>query len=199
VLANNAGGIMADRAETIDGHELTFQVNHLAPFLLTTLLLDRLSDSKATVINTSSAANRVYSKFNVEDLDARRSYTANRAYGNAKLSNILFTRELDLRYRDAGISAACFHPGIVATNFAETSTTQARFLYTSFLNRFLLTPDQGADTLVWLASSTPGTDWVLGEYYEKRKIQKADPNAYDPHLARRLWNASEAMVAPVAS
>jgi len=193
VLANNAGGIMGTRELTVDGHEKTFQVNHLAPFLLTTLLIDRLSESSATVVNTSSAANSVFGKFDLDDLDAERSYSPNRAYGNAKLANILFTRELHHRYHDQGISTAAFHPGVVATGFAAGSTSVMRLIYRTPLKRFLMPPEQGADTLTWLATATPGTDWISGEYYEKRVVQKANPQAYDPALAAALWARSEAM------
>ncbi|TFC19583.1 SDR family NAD(P)-dependent oxidoreductase [Cryobacterium algoritolerans] len=193
VLANNAGGIMGTRQLTVDGHEKTFQVNHLAPFLLTTLLIDRLSESSATVVNTSSAANSVFGKFDLDDLDAERSYSPNRAYGNAKLANILFTRELHHRFHDQGISTAAFHPGVVATGFAAGSTSIMRLIYRTPLKRFLMPPEQGADTLTWLATARPGSDWISGEYYEKRVMQKANPQAHDPALAAGLWARSEAM------
>ncbi len=199
VLANNAGGIMGTRQLTVDGHEKTFQVNHLAPFLLTTLLIDRLSESSATVVNTSSAANSVFGRFDLDDLDAERSYSPNRAYGNAKLANILFTRELHHRFHDQGISTAAFHPGVVATGFAAGSTSIMRLIYRTPLKRFLLPPEQGADTLTWLATATPGSDWISGEYYEKRVMQKANPQAYDPALAAGLWARSEAMTRETAA
>ncbi len=195
VLANNAGGIMGDRELTVDGHEKTFQINHLAPFLLTTELMDLLTASKATVINTSSVANSIFARFDINDLDAARSYSTNRAYGNAKLANILFTAELHNRYNAAGISTAAFHPGGVATNFAADSTSPMRVAYKSFLKRFMLTPEQGADTLVWLANAVPGHDWVSGAYYAKRKLAKANKQAYDAGLARELWERSAGMVA----
>ncbi len=194
VLANNAGGIMGKRELTVDGHEKTFQINHLAPFLLTTELMDVLTASKATVINTASAANG-FGRLDLTDLDAARSYSTNRAYGTAKLANILFTSELNTRYDAAGISTAAFHPGVVATNFAAESTSPMRLAYKSILNRFLLSPEQGADTLVWLATSTPGRDWMPGAYYAKRALAKANKQAYDAQLARGLWERSEAMVA----
>lgn len=199
VLANNAGGIMGTRQLTVDGHEKTFQVNHLAPFLLTTLLIDRLSESSATVVNTSSAANSVFGRFDLDDLDAERSYSPNRAYGNAKLANILFTRELHHRFHDQGISTAAFHPGVVATGFAAGSTSIMRLIYRTPLKRFLLPPEQGADTLTWLATATPGSDWISGEYYEKRVMQKANPQAYDPAFAAGLWARSEAMTRETAA
>ncbi|QTE28217.1 SDR family NAD(P)-dependent oxidoreductase [Pengzhenrongella sicca] len=194
VLANNAGGIMGARADTVDGHELTFQVNHLAPFLLTTLLIDRLVASEARVITTSSTGNKLFGNLKIDDLDARSAYSPNSAYGNAKLANILFTRELDRRYGARGISAASFHPGVVATSFAAGSTSPMRFLYRTFLKRTLLSPDRGADTLVWLATAEPGTDWVRGEYYDRRKVAVANKQSYDAELATQLWERSAAMV-----
>jgi NAD(P)-dependent dehydrogenase (short-subunit alcohol dehydrogenase family) len=194
VLANNAGGIFGERQLTVDGHETTFQVNHLAPFLLTALLRDRLIESNARVLNTSSVANTRFAKFDIDDLQLEHGYTENRAYGNAKLANILFTTELHRRYADAGLSTAAFHPGVVATNFADGSTTAMRHLYRSIFRFLLISPDQGVDTLVWLAQSTPGVDWFPGAYYAKRQIAKANPLAYDTALAAELWTRSEQLV-----
>ncbi|MHA7224115.1 SDR family NAD(P)-dependent oxidoreductase [Arthrobacter sp. RHLT1-20] len=194
VLANNAGGILGKRELTVDGHEKTFQINHLAPFLLTTELMDVLTASNATVINTASAANG-FGKLDVEDLNAATGYSTNRAYGTAKLANILFTSELNNRYAAEGITTAAFHPGVVATNFAADSTSPMRHAYKTILNRFLLSPEQGADTLLWLATATPGQDWISGAYYAKRALAKANKQAYDAELARELWERSEALVA----
>jgi NAD(P)-dependent dehydrogenase (short-subunit alcohol dehydrogenase family) len=193
VLANNAGGIMGKRELTVDGHEKTFQVNHLAPFLLTNELMDVLTASNATVINTSSAAN-AFGSVDIDDLDAAGKYSASKAYGTSKLENILFTTELHHRYNAAGISTAAFHPGGVATNFAAESTSWFRFAFKTFIKRFMLTPEQGADTLVWLATTVPGQDWVSGAYYAKRALGKANRQAYDAQLARQLWDRSVALV-----
>ncbi|MGP9503661.1 SDR family NAD(P)-dependent oxidoreductase [Specibacter sp. AOP5-B1-6] len=195
VLANNAGGIMGPREVTVDGHEKTFQVNHLAPFLLTTLLIEQLVASRATIINTSSAAHRHMAKFDIDDLDAEKNYSANAAYGNAKLANILFTRELHRRYGDHGVNAAAFHPGVVGSNFSAESTQLMRLAYGSLARRFMLSPAQGADTLVWLATTQPGVDWEAGDYYAKRKPAKTSALAQDPALALQLWEHSAAMVA----
>ena len=195
VLANNAGGIMGRRVVTVDGHEKTFQVNHLAPFLLTTLLIDQLVESRAKVINTSSAAHKLMAKFNINDLDGELKYSSSAAYGNAKLDNILFTKELQRRYGDHGISAVAFHPGVVASNFSAESTTASKLAYGSLGRRFMLAPEQGADTLVWLATTVPGEDWTPGEYYAKRKVARASATANDPDLAAELWERSAAMVA----
>ncbi|WP_066040266.1 SDR family NAD(P)-dependent oxidoreductase [Herbiconiux solani] len=204
VLANNAGGLMGPRTETVDGHELTFQVNHLAPFLLTTLLLDRLTAGRATVIQTSSVAHRLYSDFDIDDLELRGKYSSELAYGNAKLENILFTRELHRRYHDQGISAAAFHPGVVATGFSQGSKSTLRLLYRTPLKHLIRTPDQGADTLVWLASTPPdggiedageeNGGWRSGGYYAKRKPAALKKGADDPALAAALWDRSSALV-----
>jgi NAD(P)-dependent dehydrogenase (short-subunit alcohol dehydrogenase family) len=196
VLANNAGGIMGGgREETVDGHEKTFQVNHLAPFLLTTLLLDRLVASQARVINTSSIAARRFSKLRLDDLDARSSYSAFTAYGNAKLANVLHSKELVRRYGHLGLTSASFHPGDVATNFSSESDTIVRLAYRTPLKHLLLiSPDKGADTLEWLATSTPGRDWTPREYYVKRRPARTHPDAASADLARDLWDRSADML-----
>lgn len=197
VLANNAGGTMGERKVTVDGHEKTFQVNHLAPFLLTTLLLDRLIESKASVVNTSSVANRLFGRVDIDDLESERGYRGQKAYGTAKLENVLFTRELHRRYHDAGISTAALHPGGVASNFgSESNSRLIRLTYhTPLKNLGLITPEQGSDLLVWLICATPGEDWTSGEYYSGHSIGKANKQAYQPDLARELWDRSAAMIA----
>ncbi|WP_213814801.1 SDR family NAD(P)-dependent oxidoreductase [Glaciihabitans sp. dw_435] len=197
VLANNAGGIMGDRDITVDGFEKTFQVNYLAPFLLTNLLMDRLSQSSASVINTSSAANKIFGKIDINDLQNERAYSPNKAYGDAKLANILFTKELNRRAGARGISTAAFHPGVVATSFGAGSSSLMRFMYeVPLVSRFLLTPAKGADTLVWLATTAPGAEWVRGGYYEKRKQIRANKQASNADLAWQLWEKSVALLAP---
>lgn len=196
VLANNAGGIFGDRAKTIDGFEQTFQINHLAPFLLTSLLLDKLVQSRATVIQTSSSGARLFGKLAIDDLDHDRDFTPQLAYGTAKLENILFTKELHRRYHAQGISAAAFHPGAVATSFAADSDSFMKRIYSSRIGRaFMTTPDKGAGQMIWLAESVPGTDWVSGTYYEKRKpARRNNPQALDADLARQLWDRSEQLL-----
>lgn len=195
VLANNAGAIMGDRIVTTDGFEKTFQVNHLAGFLLTRLLLPKLTASDATVIQTASAAARVLARFDIDDLQNEKASAPHIAYGNSKLANILFTRELDRRFADQGISSVAFHPGVVASNFGSDTNLVLRLIYhTPIVKHFFTTSSaKGADQLVWLADSTPGSDWRRGEYYEKRKLTTSVPAAHDV-LARRLWEASEKML-----
>jgi NAD(P)-dependent dehydrogenase (short-subunit alcohol dehydrogenase family) len=195
VLVNNAGGIMGRRELTDDGFEKTLQVNHLAPFLLTHLLMDRLTAADATVVNTSSAAARLFGSIDLDDLDNGRRYSPNKAYGDGKLANVLFTRELHRRFADQGIATAAFHPGTVATNFAADSTSVMRWVYRTPLRHLVLTsPEAGADTLVWLVRSAPGQDWVSGEYYERRRPARTNPQADDAGLAEAFWDASARMV-----
>jgi NAD(P)-dependent dehydrogenase (short-subunit alcohol dehydrogenase family) len=196
VLCNNAGGVFGDRAKTVDGFEKTFQVNHLAPFLLTQLLLEKLIGSDASVIQTSSFAARLTGKIEMDDLQHDRDFNANVAYGTVKLENILFTKELHRRYHDQGISSAAFHPGVVATGFAAESRSWLRHMYSNPIGRlFMASPEKGADQMVWLAEGRPGEDWESGTYYEKRKpASRNNPQALDDGLAEWLWERSEALV-----
>ena len=192
VLANNAGGIMGHRQETVDGFELTLQVNHLAPFLLTNLLLPTLVESQAKVIQTASIAARMFGHLDLDDLGLERGYSPDRAYGNGKLANILFTAELDRRYGEQGVAAAAFHPGIVGTNFASDTTHPMRFLYQTPLvkNLFTISPERGARGLVWLAEHEPRTTWPTGEYFQHNRVARSNPQARDAGLARGLWDRS---------
>ncbi|MFD2417407.1 SDR family NAD(P)-dependent oxidoreductase [Amycolatopsis pigmentata] len=194
VLANNAGGVFGDRAKTVDGFEKTFQVNHLAPFLLTRLLMDRLVAAGASVIQTSSGTARFGGKAVLDDLEHDRDFTPQLAYGTTKLYNILFTKELHRRYHDQGVSAAAFHPGLVATSFGTGSQSWWRHLY-RLGSGLMSAPEKGAAQLVWLAQGHPGQDWQSGTYYEKGKpAKKHNPQALDAALATELWNRSEALL-----
>ena len=195
VLANNAGGIFDERTLTVDGFELTFQVNHLAPFLLTHLLRETLVASRASVIQTSSAAARLFSRFDIDDLQGERRYSASAAYGNAKLANILFTKELHRRFGDAGLSAVAFHPGVIASSFGSTSSGSWKFLYGGPLaERFMTSTDVGGARLTWLALGKPGVDWHPGGFYANNKPAKTSRRADDPALARLLWDRSSELV-----
>lgn len=195
VLANNAGGAQNERRMTEDGFERTFQINLLGGFLLTRLLIDKLCESRATVIQTSSiAANLFGSDLDVTDLQNERNYSAFRAYGYAKLEDILFTRELQRRYEERGIGAVAFEPGVVRTNFASESTRFVRFCYHSPLKYlFTISPERSAKRLIRLAEGTPNEDFVPGEVYSKEKPMKLkfrDPNGV---AAKALWDACEKM------
>ena len=199
VLANNAGGVFGDRTKTADGFEMTFQVNYLAAFLLTRLLIGKLTASRAAVIQTSSIGARLAGRLDIDDLDHDRNFGPVRACNAAKLEDILFTRELHRRYHAQGISAAAFYPGNVASSFGtESGSRLMRFITTSPVTRraLLTTPERGAGQLVWLAEGQPGADWESGTYYHKRKPGRISRQALDASLARNLWERSEQLTAP---
>lgn len=196
VLANNAGGIFGDRTVTTDGNEYTFQVNHLAPFLLTHLLLDELRAAGGTVVNTSSIASRLFGHLDIEDLGNERGYTSAKAYGDAKLENILFTRGLHARRHGEGISTMAFHPGNVATNFAADTTNLMRFIYHTPLRRLaLISAERGGANLTWAIEGRPGGDWESGRYYDQRTLAtRVNPQVADDDLVDQLWERSAQLV-----
>lgn len=192
VLANNAGGIFGDQHPTVDGHEKTFQVNHLGPFLLTTLLMPQLLANQAAVINTSSIGHRIFGQMDINDLNNRRNFSAHKAYGDAKLANVLFTGSLHAKFADQGLTSVAFHPGNVRTNFAEGTTSAIRLLYRTRLKRLMLIgPDKGGSHLEWFINGTPGETWVSGQYYDQRSLTaKVNPQIHDAELAEALWQRS---------
>lgn len=195
VLINNAGGIFSEREVTVDGIEKTLQVNHIAPFLLTNLLIDGLVKNHSTIINVSSIANRLFGKVDISDMNLEHNYSANRAYGNGKLGNILFTKELHRRYHDQGLSTVAVHPGNIASNFASQAKGPFKFLYhTSISKIFLSSTKKGAEPLVWLATTQPETDWKSGEYYDKLKLGQVNKQALDDAFVSNFWNASEELI-----
>ena len=182
VLANNAGLMAHHRSVTVDGYELTIQVNHLAGFLLSHLLLDRMAPG-SRLITTASSAQR-FGVLDPDDLSgARRRYARWQAYGSSKQANVLFTAEAARRWTDRGIVPTCFHPGLVSTRFGHGNPVfEAGLKLPVFLS-----PEEGADTLVWLAD---GDDPEPGGYYRRRRLRKPARCARDPQLAQRLWDAS---------
>ena len=194
VLINNAGAMFADRRVTKEGLELTFALNHMAYFLLTVALDERLAAAApARVVSTSSAAHQGMS-LDLSDLQSAKDYSGFRAYGRSKLANILFTREAARRLAGVGVTANCFHPGFVASRFGSASGGWTSRLMP--LARMLaITPVEGADTLVYLASS-PEVANVTGAYFVKRKSVEPSAAARDDAAARKLWEASEALAGP---
>jgi NAD(P)-dependent dehydrogenase (short-subunit alcohol dehydrogenase family) len=193
VLINNAGAMYARRQVTADGIELTWAVNHLAPFLLTRLLLDRLKESApARIITTASAAHQG-ARIPFEDLNAERSYKGFGRYGQTKLANILFTRELARRLEGTAVTANCFHPGLVATGFNRNNGLLMD-LGMTILWPVSRSPEKGAETLVWLATS-PEVATANGGYYFDKEHVMPSPEAQDMDSARRLWQVSEAQCA----
>ena len=189
LLVNNAGLTLGERTLTEDGIETTFAVNHLAPFLLTELLRERLvASAPARVVTVASDAHRG-SKIDFDDPSGERKFSAWGAYGQSKLANILFTTELAQRLEGTGVTATCLHPGVVRTGFGRQGPAFIRF-FLKIGGLFLLTPERGADTAVWLASSSD-VDGASGGYYEKRRIATSSRAARDSESARRLWRLSE--------
>ena len=189
VLVNNAGVVLSKRTETPDGIEMTLAINHLAPFLLTNLLLDRLKQSAPSrVITVSSEAQR-WGSMDFGDLQSRRRYRGFPVYGMTKLANIMFTYELAERLKGTGVTANCLHPGSVGTNFGQNNRGAMAFFFRTF-KPFMRSPEQGADTLIWLASS-PEVGGISGKYFSDRKEIEAKDIAYDPDVRRRLWEISE--------
>ena len=187
VLVNNAGVYTAKRRVTEDGIETQWAVNHLAPFLLTHLLLDALQAAgRARVITVSSEAHRS-AKIDWEDPQMERRYGGFRMYGRTKLCNLLFTRELARRLAGTGITANALHPGVVATALLMNGFPPIRLV-----RRFLKTPEQGAETTLYLATS-PEVDGVTGRYFRDEHPLQPSPAALDDEAARRLWRLSEEM------
>jgi NAD(P)-dependent dehydrogenase (short-subunit alcohol dehydrogenase family) len=194
VLANNAGGIFAPRTVTTDGYEMTFQVNHLAGLLLTELLMPSLLAGQATVIFTASLA-AFQGNIDLADLGKEKGWTSFGAYGAGKLANIITARALQRRYPTREITAASFHPGAVATSFGARGGRLVKWLYESWLGqKVMLTAEQGADTLVWLATTTPGVDWRPGGYYVKRKLTAPPAQADSDAFGDRFLEASELLI-----
>ena len=189
VLVNNAGLVQSKRTETPDGIETTLAINYLAPFLLTNLLLGCLEQSvPSRVITVSSEAQR-WGTMDFEDMQSRRKYRGFPVYGMTKLANIMFTYELAERLDGTDVSANCLHPGSVGTNFGQNNRGAMALFFRTF-KPFMRSPEQGADTLIWLASS-PEIDGVSGKYFSDRKEIEAKKVAYDPAARRRLWEISE--------
>ena len=195
VLLNNAGLIAGpQRTVTPDGHELTFQVNHLAGFLLTMLLREPLAAARGKVITTSSRAGTARDATVVaDDLDMADRYDGLRAYKASKLANILFTRELARRWGPLGVSAAAAHPGMVRSQWGRSGPAAVRLVMNSPFRLAMRSPERGAGTLVWLATSAPGRDWESGGYFADRKPTAASRAADDTNLAAELWDRSAQM------
>jgi retinol dehydrogenase-12 len=192
VLANNAGALFSSRGQTAEGFERTFALNHLAPFLLTNLLRDRLSGGR--VVTTASDAH-TGGHLDLEDLQSQKGYAAMRVYGTSKLCNILFTRELAKRAPE--LHANCFHPGVVRTGFGKNENGIWKVL-TTLGAPFFRSPQRGARSLVWLALSEQAAA-LTGEYVQDEKVLAPSAQAQDDTLAEALWERSAELVGLPAS
>jgi NAD(P)-dependent dehydrogenase (short-subunit alcohol dehydrogenase family) len=191
VLLNNAGALFHPRRESVDGIEMTFALNHLGYFLLTNLLLDVLKASAPSrIVNVSSAAHR-RANLDFDDLQRKRGYFSFGAYSASKLANLLFTYELARRLHGTGVTVNALHPGLVASRFAVNNGWLGGVLR-GLIWAFGISPEQGARTLMYLASS-PEVEGVTGEYFQNEKIVKSSPASHDEAAARRLWEISETL------
>jgi NAD(P)-dependent dehydrogenase (short-subunit alcohol dehydrogenase family) len=196
VLINNAGAIFWERGETIDGFEQTWALNHLAYFVLTNALTDLLKASAPSrVVNTASNAHRM-GAIDFDDLNSRKSYGAWRAYNQSKLANILFSNELALRLAGTGVTSNALHPGVVKTDFGSGVRGPVSVGFNVAKEIGAISPERGAQTTVYLASS-PDVEGVTGQHFASCRPVEPAPQAQDMAVARRLWLATEAMLAPV--
>lgn len=187
VLANNAGALFASRKETSEGFEQSFALNHLAPYLLTNLLRDRLAGGR--VLTTASDAHR-FGLLDLDDLQSEKSYAAMRVYGTSKLCNILFTGELARRAPE--LHANCFHPGVVRTGFGKNHNGVWKVV-TTLGAPFMRSPERGARSLVWLALSDEAAA-LTAAYVRDEKVIAPNAQAQDEALARGLWERSAQLV-----
>ena len=197
VLVNNVGGFWATRRITADGLEHTFAVNHLAPFLLTGLLLDRLKASAPARIVTVSSGAHATGTINFGDLQGERRYSGQQAYSQSKLANIMFTYELARRLDGTGVTATVLHPGMVRTGFAAEDPSPMWKAFLPLMRLFLKTPDKGAATSIHLASS-PQVGGVTGTYFADCKQKASSRSSYDTATAASLWEISLDLVAGTA-
>jgi NAD(P)-dependent dehydrogenase (short-subunit alcohol dehydrogenase family) len=192
VLVNNAGAYNGERSVAADGYETTFAVNHLAYFLLTAELIDLLKASAPSrIVNVASDAH-TNARIDFDDLQGEKSYSGWKAYGQSKLANVLFTYELARRLDGTKVTANCMHPGVVGTNIFKGVGGIAGKLVRLF-TPLMQSPEKGADTLVWLASS-PDVEGVTGRYFVDRAEKKTNPESYDLAVAKRLWEVSEQLI-----
>jgi retinol dehydrogenase 14 len=193
VLINNVGGYWNSRHVTADGLERTFAVNHLAPFLLTSLLLDRLAQSPQGRVVTVSSNAQAMGRIDIDDLQGERNYSGARAYNQSKLANVLFTYELARRMRDTSVTANALHPGVVSTSFGAEDPGRIQQLAVPLMRPFMQSQSRGASTSVYLASS-PEVERVSGRFYARSRPKSSSKRSYDHALAARLWEVSADLV-----
>ncbi|NNJ11537.1 SDR family oxidoreductase [Chloroflexales bacterium ZM16-3] len=191
VLVNNAGLYMGERLLSQEGHEMTFAVNHLAPFLLTNLLLGALRAAAPARVVTVSSGAHMMGHMRFDDLDATRGFQGFRAYSDSKLANVLFSNELARRLADDGVTSNSLHPGAVATNFGGDSGGLGAFFF-RLARPLFLSPEQGAQTSIYLASS-PEVEGVTGTYFAKSRPAHSSSESTNAEVQRRLWEVSAGM------
>lgn len=193
VLVNNVGGYWNTRHVTADGFERTFALNHLAPFLLTNLLLDRLRASAPARVVTVSSNAQALGRIDFDDLQGERSYSGARAYNQSKLANVLFTYELARRLAGGAVTANALHPGVVRTSFGAEDPGRAQRLLVPFVRPFMKSPAQGAETSIHVASA-PALEQVTGRFFARSTTRRSSARSYDEAAAARLWQVSADLV-----
>ena len=193
VLINNAGGFWSHRHVTADGLEHTFALNHLAPFLLTNLLLERLKASAPARIVTVSSGAQSMGKIDFDDLMGERTYSGQTAYNQSKLANVMFTYELARRLAGTGVTATALHPGMTNTSFSAEDPSRAFAPLVAVMRPFMRSPAKGAETPVYLASS-PAADGLTGQYFANREAKESNKSSYDTAITARLWQVSAGLV-----
>jgi NAD(P)-dependent dehydrogenase (short-subunit alcohol dehydrogenase family) len=193
VLVNNVGGYWATRHVTADGLERTFAINHLAPFLLTNLLLDRLVASAPARVVTLSSGAQAMGRINFDDLQQERGYNGQRAYNQSKLANVMFTYELARRLEGTGVTANVLHPGVVRTAFGQEDMGRWMRVMVPVARPFMKAPGEGARTSIYLAAS-PEVEGVTGRYFANSKPRDSSRASYDEAAAARLWRVSADLV-----
>ena len=198
VLVNNVGGYWNTRHVTADGLEHTFALNHLAPFLLTNLLLDRLRQSAPTRVVTVSSNAHTMGRIDFDDLQGDGSYSGAQAYNQSKLANVLFTYELARRLPATSVTANALHPGVVRTSFGAEDPRGIQRLFVPFMRPFMKAPAQGAATSIHLASA-PDLEGVTGRFFANSKPKRSSKRSYDEAAAARLWQVSADLVGLTAA
>jgi retinol dehydrogenase 14 len=193
VLVNNVGGYWNTRHLTADGLERTFALNHLAPFLLTNLLLDRLTQSGPARVVTVSSNAQAMGRIDFDDLQGARSYSGARAYNQSKLANVLFTNELARKLEASVVTANALHPGVVSTTFGAEDPGHLQRLIVPFMRPLMKSPAQGAATSIHLASA-PDLDQVTGRFFANSLPKRSSRRSYNQATAARLWQMSADLV-----
>jgi NAD(P)-dependent dehydrogenase (short-subunit alcohol dehydrogenase family) len=189
VLVNNVGGYWNTRHVTADGLERTFALNHLAAFLLTNLLLDRLRETAPARVVTVASNAQAMGRIDFDDLQGKRDYSGARAYNQSKLANVLFTYELARRLRGTAVTANALHPGLVSTSFGAEDPGHAQRLFVPLLRPVMKSPARGAGTSIHLASA-PELEQVTGRYFANSRPRRSSSRSYDEDVAARLWQVS---------
>jgi NAD(P)-dependent dehydrogenase (short-subunit alcohol dehydrogenase family) len=193
VLLNNVGGFWAHRHVTADGLERTFALNHLAPFLLTNLLLERLQASAPARVVTVSSRAQSMGTIDFDDLMGERKYSGQDAYNDSKLANVMFTYELARRLEGTGVTATTLHPGVTNTAFGAEDTARGFGPLIALMRPFMKSPERGAATSVYLASA-PAVEGVSGQFFADRKPRTSHKSSYEAATTARLWDVSADLV-----